>query len=543
MTDGLKEKHRNAIIDILAANAHVEKIVLFGSRAMETFTPTSDVDLALFGNSLTLTDHAQLAEAIAELSVPQQVDLLLYNSIKNKKLIEHIKVHGVEWRNISEGLGSDWRTEVVSDLQREGILLVQDGNHGEYRPRPNEFVVTGTNFIRAADMSNGQVIFESASKINEEARRRITKGIGSPGDILLSHKGTVGKTALIPDDAPPFVCSPQTTFWRTLDSDILDRRFLYAYMRSPAFRAQLASRAGETDMAPYVSLTSQRGFSVLLPPIKEQRAIAHILGTLDDKIELNRRMNETLEAMARAIFKSWFVNFDPVRAKAEGRQPYGMDPETAALFPDSFQDSELGPIPKGWILTTIGDEFNLTMGQSPPGSTYNEDGEGLPFFQGRKDFGFRFPKVRIWCSEPKRTAEEGDTLVSVRAPVGDINMADGKCCIGRGVSAARHKSGSRSYTYYLMRELESVFARYEHDGTVFGAINKTQFEGLEIVAIPTETILQFEKFAHFIDQLIMENSAEITTLIKLRDTLLPNLLSGELRVAEAAPLPEEIAIV
>src|SRR5688572_1933342 len=120
---------------------------------------------------------------------------------------------------------SEWRTGTVSELQREGVLLVEDGNHGEYRPRADEFVDTGIAFIRAADMDAGRVLFQSASKINDRARRRITKGIGAPGDILLSHKGTVGKVAQVPADAPPFVCSPQTTFWRSLDKERLDQQY------------------------------------------------------------------------------------------------------------------------------------------------------------------------------------------------------------------------------------------------------------------------------------------------------------------------------
>src|SRR5437899_67790 len=155
-------------------------------------------------------------------------------------------------------MAADWRTATVAELQQEGILLVEDGNHGEYRPRPDEFVDSGVAFIRAADMDAGRVLFGSASKINERARERITKGIGAPGDVLLSHKGTVGKVALVPDDAPAFVCSPQTTFWRTLDQERLDRKFLYAFLRSPGFHAQLATRAGDTDTAPYVTRTSQR---------------------------------------------------------------------------------------------------------------------------------------------------------------------------------------------------------------------------------------------------------------------------------------------
>ena len=132
-------------------------------------------------------------------------------------------------------------------------------------------------------------------------------------------------------------------------------------------------------------------FNVQAPPdVTEQRAIAHILGTLDDKIELNRRMNETLEAMARALFKSWFVDFDPVRAKMEGRDT-GLPQHVAYLFPSRLVASEFGEIPEGWEVGCVDDAFDLTMGQSPPGRTYNETGEGIPFYQGRADFTFRFP--------------------------------------------------------------------------------------------------------------------------------------------------------
>ena len=158
--------------------------------------------------------------------------------------------------------------------------------------------------------------------------------------------------------------------------------------------------------------------------------------------------------------------------------PAGMDAATATLFPSAFQDSLLGEIPEGWEVATVGEEFNLTMGQSPPGSTYNEDGDGLPFYQGRKDFGFRYPTRRVYCNAPTRLAKKDDTLVSVRAPVGDINMVEEKCCIGRGVAVIRHKTGSRSYTYYAMQFLREDFALYEAEGTVFGAINKTGFQTL-----------------------------------------------------------------
>ena len=425
----------------------------------------------------------------------------------------------------------EWTEATVAELQAKGVLLVEDGNHGEYRPRPDEFADTGVAFIRAADMDKGQVLFSSASKIIPGARQRITKGIGEPGDVLLSHKGTVGKVALVPRDAPPFVCSPQTTFWRAQDQQVLDRQYLYAFLRSPTFHAQLATRAGETDMAPYVSLTSQRGLSVTLPPISDQRAIAHILGTLDDKIELNRKTSETLEAMARTLFKSWFVDFDPVRAKMERRDP-GLPKEIADLFPSRMVESELGEIPEGWRSTHVDDQFNLTMGQSPPGETYNETGVGLPFYQGRADFEFRFPKRRVYCIAPTRFASRGDTLISVRAPVGDINMAAEDCAIGRGVAAARHKSGSRSYTYQFMHSVEEVFHRFNAEGTVFGSISKKDFHAIPCVAPTRQIIGAFEKLVTPLDGRIETALFESRTLAVVRDALLPRLISGELRVKD-----------
>ncbi|MEA1893786.1 MAG: restriction endonuclease subunit S [Euryarchaeota archaeon] len=196
-----------------------------------------------------------------------------------------------------------------------------------------------------------------------------------------------------------------------------DNLFVYYLTRSPEFRDFAIVRMEGSSGRQRVPAPTLKRFTFACPPLPEQRAIAHILGSLDDKIELNRRMNETLEAMAQAIFKSWLVDFDPVRAKTEGRDT-GLPKEIADLFPDSFEESELGAMPEGWKQSTIRDEFDITMGQSPPGSTYNETGAGLPFFQWQRDFGFRYPANRVYCTAPKRIAEHSDILVSVRAPGG-----------------------------------------------------------------------------------------------------------------------------
>jgi len=316
------------------------------------------------------------------------------------------------------------------------------------------------------------------------------------------------------------------------------------------------------DSGSAIPSTSREAFyrlPVRVPPFKEQQAIACILGALDDKIELNRKMNRTLEDIARAIFKSWFVDFlpvranmartqtgDPARANPAGQQPPlpapqseaarqagGLKPEIAGLFPDSFEDSELGEIPKGWLASNVGTHFRLTMGQSPPGSTYNEVGEGMPFYQGRTDFGFRYPTRRVFCTAPTRFAEPGDALVSVRAPVGDVNMANERCAVGRGVAAIRHCSGSRSFTYYSMHHLGDHFSKFEAEGTVFGCINKADFKRLPFTVPSPEALTAFDRVVSPLDDRIETSETQIAILAVLRDTLLPNLISGELRVPEA----------
>ena len=315
--------------------------------------------------------------------------------------------------------------------------------------------------------------------------------------------------------------------------------FIYWFLAQDHVVNHLQTIAEQSTSA-YPSIKPQdiQALELDLPPLPEQRAIAHILGTLDDKIELNRRMNETLEEMARALFKSWFVDFEPVRAKMEGRWRRGqllpgMPAELYDLFPDRMVSCELGEIPEGWEIRKVGESFNLTMGQSPPGSTYNDDGEGLPFFQGNADFEFRYPKKRRYCTAPTRIARPDDTLVSVRAPVGAINMAWEECCIGRGVAALRHYSDSTSFTYYSIWALQEEIQQYEHTGTVFGAINKRQFESLLVIEPPAELVDCFEVQVKSKDQCIRSNVTSSRTLTDLRDTLLSKLISGEIRVKDA----------
>jgi len=291
------------------------------------------------------------------------------------------------------------------------------------------------------------------------------------------------------------------------------------YFRSPRFRAEVTALSSSSTRASLNNDMIGR-LTIRFPSEKEQKAIADVLSCLDGKIENLRRQNETLEAIAQTLFKHWFMDFE---FPNEDGKPYKSS--GGAMIP-----SELGEIPAGWRVGTLGDEFEIIMGQSPAGSSYNENQEGLIFFQGRTDFGFRFPTMRLYTTEPKRIAEKLDVLVSVRAPIGDINVAFEKCCIGRGLAAVR--SQSKSYCLYKLTSYRKMFDVFETEGTVFGSLNKANFNGLESIIPKKEIIDLFEKTISPMDRKIFNNEEEIQTLTKTRDTLLPKLMSGQLRVKE-----------
>ena len=250
---------------------------------------------------------------------------------------------------------------------------------------------------------------------------------------------------------------------------------------------------------------------VVLPEKNVQDIIVHILSSLDAKIETNNKLNEKLEEMAQAIFKSWFVDFEPFKDKP-------------------FHETELGMIPEGWEVGSLSDIATITMGQSPCGTSYNENGEGIIFYQGRTEFGFRFPSIRLYTTAPSRFAEVGSTLMSVRAPVGDINMALLRCCIGRGVASIKSNCDCDSYIYYLMKSLKKRFDIYNGEGTVFGSVGRDTLRGLLITIPPSSVISDFEMNISKIDLRIKTNELESQRLASLRDTLLPRLMSGELIV-------------
>lgn len=396
---------------------------------------------------------------------------------------------------------TNWPSYSVAELQNDGVLLVEDGNHGEYRPRPSEFGSTGTAFIRAADLSDGQVRFEVAGHINQSALNRIRKGIGRPGDILFSHKGTVGKIAQVPPDAPPFVCSPQTTFWRVLDDSRLHRDYLYAFMRSRRFIDQWWARKGETDMADYVSLTAQRQLRITVPPLRMQSAIAVPLTALDRLLKNNRRRIEVLEQMAQVIYREWFVHF---------RYP---GHEGVPLV-----DSPLGPIPEGWKTVGIGDIAAIQYGATLP----------------RKDMGngdvpvYGAAKVIGWHTETN--VHEPTIIMGCRGTCGQVLLSDAPAFVTNNsftiVPRIDHSK------HWLLGFLKNRGVDEFVSGSAQPQITLTGISALDLIRPDSITLRSFDEAADALAQLIKNLQHISAGLAETRDQLLPKLVTGELDVSE-----------
>ena len=303
---------------------------------------------------------------------------------------------------------------------------------------------------------------------------------------------------------------------------IVDGKYLNAFMHTRYIQKYFENNASGSGQRYTLSNDTISNIPVLLPSIEEQHTIGKLLADLDRKIELNKQINDNLEAMAKQLYDYWFVQFD--FPNEEGK-PYKSS-GGAMVWNEKLKRE----IPQGWDNGVLADVANITMGQSPDGSSYNENGEGVIFYQGSTDFGLRFPNIRQYTTAPSRYANKGDILMSVRAPVGALNIANNNCCIGRGLSALSSKIGSMTHLYYLMNDFRLKFERMNSAGTTFGSITKDELLNLPVV-IPTKSIISgFEKVCDPIFDKQMVIGEEINALTRQRDELLSLLMNGQASV-------------
>ena len=358
--------------------------------------------------------------------------------------------------------------------------------------------------------STGHINYDNIRYISDEDMPIWTKRVTpQEGDIVFTNEATLNLYAVIP---PHFYCC----LGRRLglirpNKDLVDVNYLFYYFFSPEWRETISKNKVSGATVERILMTKFPHFPISLPSLSTQQKISKILSTIDAKIENNRKINDNLEQQAQTLYKSWFVDFEPFKDGA-------------------FKESEFGLIPEGWRVGSLSELTEITMGQSPSGKSYNETGDGMLFYQGRAEFGDRYPSIRLYTTEPSRIAEQNSVLLSVRAPVGDTNIAYNKCCIGRGLASITAKHGFNSFIFYMIKSLKDQFDLYNGEGTVFGSINRNSLNSMKVIVPTNEVINDFEKIVAPLDFKYKSLFTENLLLTQQRDTLLPKLMSGELKI-------------
>jgi type I restriction enzyme S subunit len=351
------------------------------------------------------------------------------------------------------------------------------------------------------------------------------------GDLIVAMTeqaaGLLGSCARVPESG--MYLHNQRLGLITTDSKKILRDYVYHLFRTKTVREQIRLTSSGSKVK-HTSPERIYDVKIPLPTVSEQQKIVSLLDAIETKIELNNRINAELEAMAKTLYDYWFVQFDFPDDSPKGQgKPYKSSGGKMVYNPALKRE-----IPEGWSDKTLSQIANITMGQSPEGSSYNDDGVGTIFYQGSTDFGWLFPTTRQYTIAPSRMAKKGDILLSVRAPVGDMNIANTDCCIGRGLAALNSKTGSDGFLFYVMKYFKQIFDRRNSEGTTFGSITKNDLHSLTL-AYPTSDLLKkYDEIVTNYNKMIFERSLENRELKALREWLLPMLMNGQVTVEEAS---------
>ena len=386
---------------------------------------------------------------------------------------------------------TEWKEYEMSELIEE----ISMGPFGS-NIKVECFTDSGVPVLNGSNLVGFRLNEDSFNYVTEEKATSLGKANAYRGDIVITHRGTLGQIVYIPQNSKysRYVIS-QSQFRVRCNEKVIPEYLVY-YFHSRLGQHKLLSNASQVGVPSLARPTSTfQKLTISIPPVAKQKEIAKILSSLDDKIELNNAINRNLEEQAQAIFKNWFIDFEP----------FG------------------GEMPEDWAIGKLSDIADITMGQSPDGKSYNENGDGVVFYQGRAEFGWRFPTRRLFTTAPSRMAKKYDTLMSVRAPVGDLNIANEDCCIGRGLAAIHSKDVHQSFVHYTIVALKPKLDMYNGEGTVFGCINRDSLNNMPIIIPSNSFIDQFESIISFFDTIIFQFNSENQNLIKIRDEIIYKL--------------------
>lgn len=425
------------------------------------------------------------------------------------------------------------RVSTFGELVTAAVLEIGDG----YRAKNEELGGDGPVFLRAAYLQDAGFVMDKPDRFLNSTAHFGSK-IAQVGDVVITTKGnSTGRVGRVREPQAGSVYSPHLSYWRSKRSDEIDQGFLFYWSMSPDFRSQLAGMAGSTDMAPYLSLSDQMRLRISLPRVEDQRAVASILGAFDDKIDLNRRTKETLEAMTSAIFKDWFVDFGPTRVKMEGGAPY-LAPDIWSLFPDRLDD---GGKPEGWQEEPLLSHARLISGGTPK-TAEPAYWNGAVAWASAKDASQC--KHAFLVATERTITERGlnESATRIIPKLSTVVVARGAttgryCMFGRDMAMNQTcyaLASSRGRPYWLYCTFGSLVEALVHaaHGSVFDTITTKTIEGARPTIATDKLLDQFETaIAPFFTRILanIENSG---TLAAMRDLLLPKLMSGKVRLKD-----------
>lgn len=420
-----------------------------------------------------------------------------------------------------------WIVNTVGGLVCQNILdKPLDGNHGGIHPTQSDFTSEGIPFIMASDIVNSEIDYSECKYITEERSRELKKGFAKEGDVLLTHKATIGRVALVKEITTPYiVLTPQVTYYRILNRKILNNEFLKYYFGWCKFNDLFTAWAQGGSTRAYLGITAQQKLPIIIPPIEEQKAIANILSTLDEKIEINNQINKNLEEMAQAIFKQWFVEFEFPNENGEPYKSSGGE----------MVESEMGMIPKGWEISALYNLAEYINGTSFKAKDYGEQGlpiikiaelkngitDGTKFFIGKKDNKFYLKNKDIlfsWSGNPDTSI---DTFIWTK----------GDAILNQHIfKVLPNEESGYYYIYTLLKGMKNTFANIARNKqtTGLGHVTVKDLKELKVVVDYTK-IKEFNRVIEPIIEKIINNNKLNEKLSSLRDDLTPKLMSGEIR--------------
>jgi type I restriction enzyme S subunit len=405
---------------------------------------------------------------------------------------------------------SNWEIKPLSKLGDFGR------GKSKHRPRNDKRLFENGTYplVQTGEISAANLFIRNHKVMYNEFGLRQSK-LWSENTLCITIAANIAETALL---GYP-MCFPDSVVGFNANSNESSELFMH-YVFTYIKKSIQNSASG--SIQDNINIDYLKSLNFRIPKKKYQDKVVAILSALDFKIDLNNRINAELEAMAKTLYDYWFVQFDFPDGNSK---PYKTSGGKMVWNEELKRE-----IPEGWCDGELKDIANITMGQSPPGESYNDDGNGIIFFQGCTDFGNRFPTVRKFTTAPTRFAKEGDLLLSVRAPVGTLNISKEDCCIGRGLAALNSKDNCISYLFGVMINLKQIFDRRNVDGTTFGSITKDDLFSLKVLR-PSKDILK--RYNEIIcPEFEKQNKIELENqkLSELRDWLLPMLMNGQVKV-------------